>query len=129
MKKKIFTGITLVVLVLAVGCATINFQLTTQNAASWMNNIYATHYDLYLTYFDVVGADEKGKPIYKIKEGVSEKQKHILREQKKILVELEPLLKIFSTYAAGGSTPALIDVITNRAITLTQGLIDTEGGL
>ena len=116
----IFLGFTIV------SCATMNVTLNHKQAAAWMNNIYAAQYDDYLTWFDVVGTDVQGKPIYKLKANVPEKQKKILKTKKTIFAELQPLLNQYSAYAATGIKTPLIDTAIDRAVELVNKLI--QGG-
>ena len=114
------------VLVLFTACATMNVNLNPKQAASWMNNIYAAQYDEYLTWFDK--SEVTGKITYTLKPNVSEKQVQILKIKKKVLTELEPLLKEYSAYAASGNKTPLIDKVIERAVILVQQLVDMEGG-
>lgn len=114
---------------LVANCATLNINLTPKKASAWMNNIYAAQYDEYLTWFDVIGYDKTtNKPIYKLKANVPEKQIEILKVKKVIFVELEPLLKDYSSYAATGIKTPLIDRVIARAVELVDQLVKMEGG-
>jgi len=114
---------------LLANCATLNINLTPKKASAWMNNIYAAQYDEYLTWFDVIGYDKTtNKPIYKLKANVPDKQKEILKVKKAIFVELEPLLKDYSSYAATGIKTPLIDQVIARAVKLVNQLVEMEGG-
>ena len=114
------------VLVLFTACATLNVNLNPKQAAAWMNNIYSAQYDEYLTWFDK--SEVIGKITYTLKPNVPEKQIQILKIKKKILTELEPLLKEYSAYAASGNKTPLIDKAIERAVILVQQLVDMEGG-
>jgi hypothetical protein len=109
-------------------CATMNINLSPKQAAAWMNNIYSAQYDEYLTWFNVIGQDTNNKPIYALKPNVPEKQKQVLKIKKKIFIELEPLLKDYSSYAATGIKTPFIEKVIARAVLLVQQLVEMEGG-
>ena len=105
------------------GCATFDKQITDRDVASWANAIYNAQYDDYLTWFN-----KQTDGSYVIKPNVSEEQKEILVTKKKIFIELQPLLLIFSEYVQTGVKPTAV-LITNveaRIIQLVNDLI--EGG-
>jgi len=113
---------------LVANCATMNINLSPKQAAAWMNNIYSAQYDEYLTWFDITGYDADNKPIYKLKANVPDKQKEILKVKKAIFVELEPLLKDYSAYAATGIKTPLIEQAIARAVELVNQLVKMKGG-
>ena len=116
-------------MVMLFACATMNVNLTPKQAAAWMNNIYSAQYDEYLTWFDAKATGlGDSKMIYTLKPNVPEKQIQILKVKKEIFIELEPLLKEYSAYAASGQKTPLIDQVSQKAIALVQRLIDMEGG-
>ena len=128
-KRNSYLILMLGVMFLVANCATLNINLTPKKASAWMNNIYAAQYDEYLTWFDVIGYDKTtNKPIYKLKANVPEKQIEILKVKKAIFVELEPLLKDYSSYAATGIKTPLIDRVIARAVELVDQLVKIEGG-
>ena len=128
-KRNSYLILMLGVMFLVANCATLNINLTPKKASAWMNNIYAAQYDEYLTWFDVIGYDKTtNKPIYKLKANVPEKQIEILKVKKVIFVELEPLLKDYSSYAATGIKTPLIDRVIARAVELVDQLVKMEGG-
>ena len=128
MKRQRLAMVMVICGIFLMGCATMNVNLTPKQASAWMNNIYAAQYDEYLTWFNQVGVDDNGKPVYELKANVPEKQIKILQTKKKIFVELEPLLKEYAAYAATGEKTPLIDQAAKRATALVQQLIEMEGG-
>ena len=101
------------------GC-TYNIKLTQKDLATWANNIYNAQYDDYLTSFQ---KNAEGDLV--LKPNVSAEKKKILVAKKKIFVELEPLLLIYSSYVESGtvSTGTIIGNVEARLVTLVNNLI------
>lgn len=124
MKRVIFV-IPIVLIFLVAACATMNVNVTPKQTSAMMNSVYSAQYAEYLTWFDIVGKDDQGKPIYKQKPGIPAKQIEVLQIKKKIFSELHPLLNAYANYAATGKAGKgiVISEVEARASALVQQLI------
>jgi len=88
--------LTIVVLFL-IGCPTGGLksldEMTPQEKATWMLSIYNSQYDDYLRQASRVD--------------LSDDERVILREKKKILMEVEPLIGLYVGYVDTGALPAV----------------------
>lgn len=93
MRLKILLPLFLIILLM--GCAQLGLKspqdMTPQEKALWMTNVYNAQYDSYLEWV--------AKP------DLTEKQKDILRIQKEILVEVEEPLELYTKYIEQGALP------------------------
>lgn len=126
MKKAVIVPILLLFVVAS--CATMNVNMTPKGTSAMMNNIYDAQYKEYLSWFNVVGTNEKGEPIYKLKSDTPAKQIEVLKVKKKIFTELHPLLLAYSQYAATGEAGKgiVISEVEARASALIQELIKMD---
>ena len=129
--RKTICIVPIVLFFMIAACATMNVNMTPKQISAMMNSVYSAQYEEYLTWFDVVGTDDKGDPIYKIKPDTPQKQVEVLQIKKKIFKELHPLLNAYAQYAATGKAGegVLISEVEARASALIQQLIkmDKEG--
>ena len=118
-KKKLL--LCLLIPLLLVGCATVNVQLTPQDASDWMLSIYNAQYADYKTWFylDATTGLEKLKP------NTPEAQARILQQKKAIFKEVWPLILTYADYAKTGTVPVgtAIDQVEIRATQLINELI------
>ena len=113
---------------LVYSCATMNVNMTPKQISAMMNSVYDSQYKEYLSWFNIIGTDDKGDPIYKLKPSTPQKQIEILQKKKEIFTELHPLLNAYAQYAATGKAGqgVLIDEVENRASSLVQELIKMD---
>jgi hypothetical protein len=116
MNAKKSTLVVLIVLFCVCACSA-SLKMKT---STWMNSMYSSQYDEYMTWFH---KDSDGK--YVTRRGVTEEQKEILREKKRLLTELHPLLTAYAVYASGMDAPEGFDmtVVEERAIFLINELM------
>ena len=118
-KKKLL--LCLLVPLLLVGCATVNVQLTPQDAADWMLSIYNAQYADYKTWFYI----DPATGLEKLKPNTPEAQARILQQKKAIFKEVWPLILTYADYAKTGTVPVgtAIDQVEIRATQLINELI------
>ena len=119
MKRKATTLFLFLCALMLVGC-TFNIKITQRDVATWANNIYNAQYDDYLSWFE---KNAEGKLV--LKPNVPEEQKEILAAKKKIFMELQPLLIVYSSYVETGTVPTgtIIGDVEARLVTLVNNLI------
>ena len=110
----------LVLCVLALLGCTYNIKITQQDVATWANNIYNAQYDDYLSWFT-----KNAEGTLVLKPNVPTEQKAILVAKKKIFMELQPLLIVYSSYVETGAVPTgmIIGDVEARLVTLVNTLI------
>ncbi len=101
----------LLVLIFAVGCAGLQIRdkkMTPMETATWANGIYIAQYDSYM---------EKAAWV----ENLTNEEKVLLRKKKSVLMELQPILKMYSEYVSTGRVPSR--ELENKIIHLIERLL------
>ena len=112
-------------IVFLAGCVH-NVKFTPEQTAMMWNNIYNKHYEDYLSWFNEIGKDAQGKPIYELKPDTSPEQIKVIQRQKQIFKKLQPLLISYSDYVRTGDSAIPITEVTRQIKELIQELIKEE---
>jgi len=104
-RKSIFL-ICLVVMFFLSACSTMQTIQTPKEKAIWMFSIYNAQYSDYQTLTGHVFDTEKNDWVKVSSPDLSEDQKKILNEKKKVLTEVYPLILLYDSYVSTNTVPS-----------------------